>query len=206
MDSVANVRTRDYIIKSIREQILSGAFPAGMRLAQEELAEGLGVSRIPVREALQILEEQGLAERLPSRHMVVVEITGEQFGQIFRTIGMLQYQYGRFILESRSREGFLEALALWDGRDELSFHRLFSDWLDNTYLSRQFGNMLDTYVEYACRLPDVAEQPKAAEILVRLQGAYAQGGGMDTLELFERYYRFLVDKVLEERVRHSCRA
>ena len=54
MNSVANVRTRDYIIKNIREQILSGNFPAGMRLAQEELAEGLGVSRIPVREALQI--------------------------------------------------------------------------------------------------------------------------------------------------------
>lgn len=162
MNSVANVRTRDYIIKNIREQILSGGFPAGMSLAQEELAEGLGVSRIPVREALQILEEQGLVARLPNRHMVVVEITGEQFHQIYQTIGTLQHQYGRFILESGARELFLEALSLWDGREEMTFHRLFSAWLDNGYLSRQFDNMLDTHVEYACSLPECEPPPGSA--------------------------------------------
>lgn len=229
MNSVANVRTRDYIIKSIREQILSGGFPAGMRLAQEELAESLGVSRIPVREALQILEEQGLTARLPSRHMVVVEITGKQLHQIYQTIGALQYQYGRFILESGAREPFLEALSLWDGREEMAFHRMFSAWLDNDYLSRQFDNMLDTHVEYACGLPDLgtglgaadrgagstdrsdpADRPgtggrRTTELLMQIRLAYTKRQDEKVPGLLQQYYGILEDKAMQERTRHSCR-
>lgn len=210
MNSVANVRTRDYIIKNIREQILSGNFPAGMRLAQEELAEALGVSRIPVREALQILEEQGLAERLPTRHMVVAEITKEQFRQIYQTIGVLQYQYGGFILESQTREAFLQAISLWDGRNEVSFHRLFADWLDNGYLSRQFYNLLDTYVEYACGLQNAGMESAGdgggtTAILKDVRQAYIQEQKQEVPGLFALYYRLLEDKILEERTRHTCR-
>lgn len=210
MNSVANVRTRDYIIKSIREQILSGGFPAGMSLAQEELAEGLGVSRIPVREALQILEEQGLVARLPNRHMVVVEITGEQLHQIYQTIGMLQHQYGIFIMESGSREAFLEGLSLWDGSEEMGFHGLFSAWLDNDYLSRQFDNMLDIHVEYACSLPERepqsgADRRQTVELLKQVRQAYVQGVYEEVPVLLRQYYRLLEEKAVEERTRHLCR-
>lgn len=210
MNSVANVRTRDYIIKSIREQILSGGFPAGMSLAQEELAEGLGVSRIPVREALQILEEQGLVARLPNRHMVVVEITGEQLHQIYQTIGTLQHQYGIFIMESGSREAFLEGLSLWDGREEMGFHRLFSAWLDNDYLSRQFDNMLDIHVEYACSLPECeprsgTDQRRTVELLKQVRQAYVQGADEEVPALLRQYYGLLEEKAVEERTRHLCR-
>lgn len=204
MNSVANVRVKDYIINNIREQILSGIFPAGMRLAQEELAEGLGVSRIPVREALQILEEQGLVKRLPSRHMVVVEMTGLQFHQIFQTIGGLQYHYSRFIMESEAREGFLTAVSGWDGVDELAFHRLFADWLDNEYLSRQLRTMLDTYVDYACRLPGL-EKRNTSGILIQIQEALVKGEEQAVPELLQGYYRMLEESVLEERTRHICK-
>lgn len=204
MNSVANVRVRDYIIDNIREQIFSGTFPAGMRLAQEELAEGLGVSRIPVREALQILEEQGLIKRLPSRHMVVVEMTGLQFHQIFQTIGGLQYQYSRFILESEAREGFLAGVFDWNGKDEMAFHRLFSVWLDNEYLSRQFHTMLDTYVEYACRLSGQKKR-NSSELLVQIQEAFGKEEERTVLKLLQQYYGVLEECVLEERTRHICK-
>lgn len=204
MNSVANVRTRDYIINNIREQILSGAFPAGMRLAQEELAEGLGVSRIPVREALQILEEQGLIKRLPSRHMVVIEMTGLQFHQIFQTIGGLQYHYSRFILASAAREGFLTGVSDWNGTDEMAFHRLFSVWLDNEYLSRQFHTMLDTYVEYACRLSGQG-RCNSSQVLLQIQEALVKEEDRTVLKLLQQYYGILEECVLEERTRHICK-
>lgn len=48
------------IHKELREQILVGHIPAGTLLSQVELAESFGVSRTPLREALRMLQEEGL--------------------------------------------------------------------------------------------------------------------------------------------------
>ena len=50
------------IADRLREQILSGALAPGARIRQEEVASALGASRLPVREALRILQSQGLVE------------------------------------------------------------------------------------------------------------------------------------------------
>ena len=52
---------------AIREGILRGAHPAGVKLRQEELAASLGCSVIPLREALHTLASEGLVEFLPNR-------------------------------------------------------------------------------------------------------------------------------------------
>ncbi|MGA5499956.1 GntR family transcriptional regulator [Streptomyces umbrinus] len=56
---------------AIRSRILSGEIPIGAQLRQVELAELLGVSRTPVREALRQLQAGGLIEVLPNRGAVV---------------------------------------------------------------------------------------------------------------------------------------
>ncbi len=50
------------IADELREQILSGALAPGARIRQEEVASALGASRLPVREALRILQSQGLVD------------------------------------------------------------------------------------------------------------------------------------------------
>lgn len=50
------------IHKELREQILVGRIPAGTLLSQVELAESFGVSRTPLREALRMLQEEGLIQ------------------------------------------------------------------------------------------------------------------------------------------------
>lgn len=62
-DAVSSQR----IAASLREAILAGEFAPGERLFQDAVAERFGSSRIPVREALRILEQEGLAEVLPNR-------------------------------------------------------------------------------------------------------------------------------------------
>ena len=47
------------IANSLKEEILSGKFPPGVRIRQEDIAEQFGASRSPVREALRILEAEG---------------------------------------------------------------------------------------------------------------------------------------------------
>src|SRR3954454_24220606 len=54
----ASQRVADYL----REAILSGQIAPGERIRQEDIAERFGASRLPVREALRILEAEGLTE------------------------------------------------------------------------------------------------------------------------------------------------
>src|ERR1700682_3154662 len=55
----------------IREAILEGRLEPGARLKEEELARELGISRTPVREALLMLQAEGLIETVPNRGAVV---------------------------------------------------------------------------------------------------------------------------------------
>ena len=63
--AIASVVDQSY--EAIRAQILSGSLRRGERIHQEDLAEGLGVSRTPVREALRRLAAEGLVEMRPNR-------------------------------------------------------------------------------------------------------------------------------------------
>lgn len=68
-------RTRlvDEVAALLRERIYSGLYRPGEKLRQEQLAEQLQVSRTPLREALRVLERDGLVEGLPGRGVRVVE-------------------------------------------------------------------------------------------------------------------------------------
>jgi DNA-binding GntR family transcriptional regulator len=61
----------DYAYTELRRRIISGDLPPGARLDLQELCETLGVSRMPVREALSRLDEQGLVEIKPQLATVV---------------------------------------------------------------------------------------------------------------------------------------
>jgi DNA-binding GntR family transcriptional regulator len=55
----------------IRQAIIDGRVPPGHRLKEEELAQQLGISRTPVREALLVLQSEGLVEAAPNRGATV---------------------------------------------------------------------------------------------------------------------------------------
>jgi DNA-binding GntR family transcriptional regulator len=57
----------DLAYQRIRSMVIEGEIPPGARLGQVELAEQLGISRTPVREALRRLTGEGLAEFVPNR-------------------------------------------------------------------------------------------------------------------------------------------
>lgn len=69
--------------RSLREDILSGAIPAGTRLGEAELADRLSVSRTPVREALSRLSAEGLVELQPNRGARVMSWGRDELRRIF---------------------------------------------------------------------------------------------------------------------------
>ena len=65
--------TQELICQSIRSRIQAGTLAPGTELKQVDLAKEYGVSRMPVREALQTLLLEGLLTRLSNRHMVIAQ-------------------------------------------------------------------------------------------------------------------------------------
>jgi DNA-binding GntR family transcriptional regulator len=80
-DSAPLAAASHQVAADLRHRILSGEIVPGARIRQEEVAERLGVSRLPVREALRMLAAEGLAEletnksaRVPLRDMLEVSL------------------------------------------------------------------------------------------------------------------------------------
>jgi DNA-binding GntR family transcriptional regulator len=71
------------VLGELRELILSGALTAGSRVGEVELAERLGVSRTPVREALSRLAAEGLVEVTPNRGARVATWTVAELEGVF---------------------------------------------------------------------------------------------------------------------------
>ncbi|MDV7090346.1 GntR family transcriptional regulator [Rhodococcus opacus] len=76
-----SLRDRAYI--ELRERIIEGRYPAGFRLVERELSEEFGLSRIPLREALQRLESEGFVTVAPRRGAVVAKFDAEAAEHLF---------------------------------------------------------------------------------------------------------------------------
>ena len=69
------LQMNDYLPHTLRQAILRGELKPGERLMEIHLAQKLGVSRTPVREAIRKLELEGLVRMIPRKGAVVAEIT-----------------------------------------------------------------------------------------------------------------------------------
>ena len=88
----------------LRQMIFSGAFQAGQALRQEEIARQLGVSRLPIREALNRLATEGLVELKPRRGFYVTSLDVEEIEDIFEMRAMLEARAGQLATERKTLE------------------------------------------------------------------------------------------------------
>ena len=73
---------RDVVFQTLRNAILKGELKPGERLMEIQLAQKLGVSRTPVREALRKLELEGLVIMIPRRGAIVADITVQDLNDV----------------------------------------------------------------------------------------------------------------------------
>ena len=74
----------------IREAIIDGRLVPGERLKEEELARELGLSRTPIREALAVLQAEGLVDTAPNRGATVREHDAEDLDDLYRLRALLE--------------------------------------------------------------------------------------------------------------------
>jgi DNA-binding GntR family transcriptional regulator len=80
------------IARDIRELISRGTLWPGVHLGQSELAERFGVSRVPVREALKLLDAEGIVFHDPNRGFFIAHISSNEARQLYRMRHLLEME------------------------------------------------------------------------------------------------------------------
>jgi DNA-binding GntR family transcriptional regulator len=125
------------VLQRLRVAIVTGAIPPGTHLVEAELAARLAVSRGPVREALTLLEHEGLVVNYPYRGKFVADITEEDIHEIYdlrrliegRAVESLGHHVNLADIERLREIRNQMILALSEGRNEdfadkdIEFHR-----------------------------------------------------------------------------------
>ncbi len=86
----------EFVFAALRDAIWEGRFAPGERVAEEEVARALGVSRTPVREALRRLQERGMLVVGAGRSLVVSELTKQQVLELYAMREILEGSAARF--------------------------------------------------------------------------------------------------------------
>ena len=146
---------RTLIGERIRDAILSGAYDCGDQLVESAIADQLGVSRAPVREALSALEKEGLIEGVPRRGYFVREFTLKDIEEIYSLRLILEAEAVRRVVERIDEEGIDRLQRVVDKLDEaaragddagavtkwdMAFHGMLCGMADHSRLSRAWEN------------------------------------------------------------------
>lgn len=145
-------------LHELRELIFTGELPAGSDHLESELAERLGMSRTPVREAALTLESQGLLELRPRKGVRISPVSADDMREIYDVLTQLeslaakraaQYGYGKEDLETLAQTitamtAAIEAkdLKAWAAADE-AFHRELVRLGKNTRIITIFERLSD---------------------------------------------------------------
>lgn len=108
--SVGPATTSEHVLEALRGAIVAGELRPGQRVLQEDLAERLGVSVAPVREALRTLEQEGQVTYLPRRGYFVTELHVEDLEEIYDLRRLLEERAARAALPTLDADA-LERIA-----------------------------------------------------------------------------------------------
>ena len=90
--------TGEHALEALRRAIVAGELRPGQRVPQEEVADAIGVSVAPVREALRVLEQEGQVTYFPRRGYFVTELRIEDLQEIYALRRLLEERAARHAL------------------------------------------------------------------------------------------------------------
>jgi DNA-binding GntR family transcriptional regulator len=153
---------RDQAYVRLRDAILDGTLEPGEQLKDAEIAEWLGLSRTPIREALARLEEYGLVETAPNRYTRVTPLSAGDARDGFTVVAALHSLAARLgvprVAESelaamrKANEDFAAALRAVDVDRALAADDRFHDVLVHASANREIARSLERLMPKVRRL------------------------------------------------------
>jgi DNA-binding GntR family transcriptional regulator len=104
LDPLEHVSLQEGAYRVLRAAIVSNKYQPGQRLREASLARALGISRMPVREALRRLQQEGLVELVPRRGVFVAAVTLQNAQDIYRAREALESVAAALAAERASAE------------------------------------------------------------------------------------------------------
>jgi DNA-binding GntR family transcriptional regulator len=97
------VSLKENLVQYLRTHIITGDLPPGHKLNEIELSSALGVSRVPLREAFRLLENEKLIISIPRKGCIVAPISLKNFNELYLTREMIEL-FAVDILSSKPNE------------------------------------------------------------------------------------------------------
>ncbi len=107
---IHNKSLREHVLDTLRAAIVNGELKPGQTLIEADLAAELGVSRAPLREAINILSSDGLVEIMPYRGTTVKKLTRKDIEELFAIRSMMEVFAIRHIILSESPAEVINAM------------------------------------------------------------------------------------------------
>ena len=147
---------RDVVFNTLRQAILRGELKPGERLMEIQLAQRLGVSRTPVREAIRKLELEGLVLMIPRKGAEVAEITIKDLEDVLQELAVRdaceKITEEQLKELRRSNAAFKIALSgddiLASGQADMDFHEIIYKATDNRRLMQILNNLREQMYRY----------------------------------------------------------
>lgn len=153
---------RDVVFKKLRRAILLEELKAGERLPEIRLADKLGVSRTPIREAIRKLEMEGLVIMVPRRGAIVAQINEKNLKDVLevrRVLDMLSVRLACERIDEERKEAlrkacgeFEEAVRASDLREiaqkDVALHNIIIEATGNITLQQMLDNLAEQMYRY----------------------------------------------------------
>lgn len=146
---------KELVYNELRSRIISGEMPPGTRMREEDLAKEYGISRAPLREAINMLSRDGFAHLVPRKGAVVSGIEAKDIEDIWDVREMVEPSAAVLALKNADDESLDQVLEQLKQvmaapenfelymESDIAVHSLISDNLDNRYLSDILKNIKD---------------------------------------------------------------
>jgi len=161
-DNLDFLPLRDVVFNKLRQEILTGKLKPGERLREIQLADKMGVSRTPIREAIRMLELEGLVRMLPRRGAEVAEITQKDLNDVIEVRTALEQLAIELACKHMTssgidllKENVLEFEREMSSKDvsklasiDVRFHDIIFEATDNKRLIQLLNNLIEQMYRY----------------------------------------------------------
>jgi DNA-binding GntR family transcriptional regulator len=154
----------EHAYQHLRQAILTGRLASGAPLRQEKLSSELGISRLPLREALRQLDAEGLVVLRPRRGYFVALLDTQEIEELFDIRAMMEARAGYLAAQHHTDEDIAEVGAILVQLDQVTaqvpinasefyrlnrlFHQRFFASSHRTHLCRMLSGVHDSLVPY----------------------------------------------------------